>query len=140
MTCFFGMRPCKRHRRLPPCLLRALAGCCCWAAWQPERGAARTRRSQGPQGNAWVRRRGASDCVMKFFLVLISHKIGSRFSGFRECGEEKELGGPFASQLVLRTGFQFFSAYRPQVFRLFSPNSLVLQNQLVVVSGSVVFV
>ena len=47
--------------------------------------------------------------------------IGSRFSGFRECGEEffseeKELGGPFASWLVLRTGFQFFSACRPKVF------------------------
>jgi hypothetical protein len=52
------------------------------------------------------------------------------------------LGGPFASWLVLWTGFQFISAYRPQVFGDFPPNlvMLVSQNQLVVVSGSVVFV
>ena len=30
-------------------------------------------------------------------IPLIYIYIGSRFSGFRECGEEKELGGPFAS-------------------------------------------
>jgi hypothetical protein len=36
------------------------------------------------------------------------YKIGSRFSGFPECGEEKELGGP----LPARVREQICSSYR----------------------------
>ena len=43
-----------------------------------------------------------------FGCAKCSNSVGD-FSGFRECREEKELGGPFARYLVFRTGFQFFS-------------------------------